>query len=663
MHDSENDRSPVRRGTRLNKAAEKVATATAPFFRFVRLENLALILVVLAASLAMSPNVADPDLWGHVQFGRDVLEESRIPEWTTYSYTAREHPWINHENLSEIIMAIVADSLGPIGLVLGKFLLGLLVIGVVLRANLRNGCGRTVASIMTLLVAANLGYHWSLRPQLASFAGFALLLFLFQGAFQGWRDRWHLPFPRRWFAGDSAAAAIDDLGRADIRGRLGYDSTRIRTLWLLVPLMIVWANSHGGFVAGLAMIVSYLGMRTLEALCRGRAPGQANAGWGIARRMVLMAIVAIAATLINPYGPALHRWLIWSLGSPRPEISDWANSPLWTLVGMKLWILVACTAFALAMSRRRLDATHTVVLVLLLWQSISHFRHVPFFAIAAGLWIGPHLQSAMDRFAQKSPKQEMSPRMVRVATALVVAGILAVSVPLGSRLSDVQVQRDKFPVDAMDFLRSHGLSGRIVVTYDWAQYTIAALCTERWAAGPKSTVAFDGRFRTCYPQTIVDMHFDFLYGNAPQMPRHRSEQSPPIDPARVLHYGQPDLVLLRRFAEQSEKHMRENADEWVILYQDAIAQVWGRRKTFDDPETGQWVAPQQRVIHDRRETGSVSWPAIRPIPAVARMTRSRPSIRLAGHSPSQKPTANPETAASRGGDCRLPRLEQTQASQ
>ena len=44
------------------------------------LERAAILIVVLAGALAMSPSVADPDLWGHVQFGRDVLNEGWFPE-------------------------------------------------------------------------------------------------------------------------------------------------------------------------------------------------------------------------------------------------------------------------------------------------------------------------------------------------------------------------------------------------------------------------------------------------------------------------------------------------------------------------------------------------------------------------------------------------------
>lgn len=577
------------------------------------LEFLATVLVLIAASLAMSPNVADPDLWGHVQYGIDVLEEGAIPETTTYSFTANGFRWINHENLAEIVMALIVINTGPLGLVLAKFLLGLAVVLIVFRSNMAGGCGLVVSSIMTLLVAANLGYHWSIRPQLGTMAGFLLLICLFQYSFAGWRDRWHLPIPRKWFNERESDTAITEAGMADIRARLGYDSRRLRFLWLLFPLMLVWGNTHGGMLAGIATMGAFLGLRGVEALVRGHVTGRPNAGWGLVRRMALMIVVAVLAIFINPYGPGLLTWLYYDLSNPRPEIADWSQVQLWTIVGAKFWILTGLTIFSLTVSRRRLDATHLVLLGLFFWQSVTHFRHVPFFALAAGIWMGPHLRSALDRLSEAARPAEMSHRAMRVARWAMLLAILVTGSALANRLSDLRVEREKFPVDAIDFMRTHGVGGRMVVTFDWAQYAIQAMCTDHWACGVKSTVALDGRSRTCFAQELLDMHFDFLYGDAPHMPRFRSDNSPPIDPSLVLRFGKPELVLLRRYSERTEKHMQEYGHDWVLLYQDAVAQVWGHREVFDNPDSSRYLPPSARVASDRKVTGSVRWPAIRKI--------------------------------------------------
>ena len=161
----------------LNQKNVKMAKPkiTGQFERWVNVG--VVVLVLMASAMAMSPSIADPDLWGHVQYGVDVLEMGEISETTSYSFTAEGYRWINHENLSEIIMAITVEHFGTTGLLLGKFLLSLLVIGLLVWCNLRQGVSLAATGLMAMLVAWNLGYHWSFRPQLSSFVWFTTVAY------------------------------------------------------------------------------------------------------------------------------------------------------------------------------------------------------------------------------------------------------------------------------------------------------------------------------------------------------------------------------------------------------------------------------------------------------------------------------------------------------
>ena len=583
----------------MNPSENQRVEQTDPSQRWFR--RLTLLVVVLASAYSMSPNIADPDLWGHVQYGRDLLDEGRVPATTSYSYTAEGFRWINHENLSEVIMAVVVDNVGPIGLVLGKFALSLLVIVFVLRFNLRDGVGWIVASVLALLVAANLGYHWAIRPQLASFVCFTLLVALLQYCFRGWRGRWHFTHPSTWNRKDWTPDSDS----------LGYDSMRIRMLWLAVPLFFVWANAHGGFVAGLLIFSVYLSCRALEAICqRGRR------GWGLVRRMALMIVVAGLATLVNPYGPGLHHWLLESLGTSRPEILDWSTQQLFGLVGAKLWILLFVVVGSRLLSKRPIDLTQTIVLSLTLWQALSHFRHVPFFAILTGFWMGPHLHSAATRFARASSTNS-GPPLTWAMNGLMVVAVFVVGTRLSERLTEVRVDKQVFPVDAIAYMHQHQLHGKLVVTYDWAQYAIAALAVDSpvQPTSDVTRVAFDGRFRTCYPQSVVDMHFDFLFGDGPAVRRSRSPDSPPCDPRRVLQFKNPDLILIRRKGELTTHHVRQFSEDWSLLYQDSIAEVWGRKGRYDDPTSPHYLPKSARRRWNPAEppfpsAPTVAWPAL-----------------------------------------------------
>src|SRR5207244_4363642 len=117
---------------------------------------------------------------------------------------------------------------------------------------------------------------------------------------------------------------------------------------------------------------------------------------------------------------------------------------------------------------------------------------------------------------------------------------------------------------------------------------------------------FDGRLRTCYPQSVADLYFDFLLGDQPAI-RWRSSSSPPFDDTAILHLGDPDLSLVSRHFKHGVKVMRRSG--WVLLYQDGLAELWGRPDRYGNAARPDYVPPAARTIGSRLPRGYVRWPA------------------------------------------------------
>ena len=253
------------------------------------------------------------------------------------------------------------------------------------------------------------------------------------------------------------------------------------------------------------------------------------------------------------------------------------------------------------------------VLGIVLWQSLQHQRHIPFFAIPFGFWMAPHVESVLRRLGLSRESSLSAAGAAPAARWLVTGGVCLayalLAVKLYYRLHDMPVRKETFPVSAIQYVADRNLDGKMVVTYNWAQYVIAAF-GEKGPSGRGIKVGFDGRFRTCYPQEIVDMHFDFVLGDGPSIQRHRSPSSPPCDGSRVLELGQPDLVLLCRAQPHSEEVMNEHRDRWALLYQDKLAQLWGRASKYDSADHPEYIPPSERVISETPQLGSVTWPAL-----------------------------------------------------
>ena len=538
--------------------------------------------MVLSCALALSLNLADPDLWGHIRYAQDWIEEGQLPRTASHTFTAVDYPWINHENLAELAFAAVYERLGVVGLLTSKCLLGMTIVLLMVWVGRQQGIDAVSMWAIMLLVTNNLTAFFPIRPQLFSFILFALLMVVVDRAFSDWNRQ------------------------------------QIRFRWLLAtPLLFaIWVNSHGAFVAGLCVLIALMGGRSLEIfILRGRA------AWPTVLGLAGIVVACLGATLLNPYGVEMLVWLRDSLGRPRPEITEWAPPKPSDPVFVPLVLLVLVAVAALSTTQRKRDWTQIAILALVGWQAVSHLRHIAFFALLCGFWLPPHIHSALQRLrsgdAHALPAIRLSPNMRRIATAALVFAIALESTALARRLTRLPVYRNYYPVDAVRYMADQGLQGKLVVSFNWAQYAIAALA-------PDIRVGFDGRFRTCYPQEVVDMHFDFILGEYGGL-RHRSPASGEIDGRKVLQFGDPDLVLVDREYEHSVKVMQQvtqpSESAWVLLYQDAIAQLWGRRSRYDDPNSGHYIPPTVRRISDERNDDSVPWPALpEPIPSLANET-------------------------------------------
>src|SRR5204862_122753 len=139
---------------------------------------------------AFVDTVADPDLWGHVRFGRDILRSGAVARVDPYSYRTGGRPWMNHEWLAEVCFAAVYGPAGPAGLVALKAAAALLIVGACYRHLLRRGAGPLAALALLGVACAPLRMGLAtVRPQMFTYLGFLVVLLSIEAAGRG-RGRW-----------------------------------------------------------------------------------------------------------------------------------------------------------------------------------------------------------------------------------------------------------------------------------------------------------------------------------------------------------------------------------------------------------------------------------------------------------------------------------------
>ncbi|OGC99089.1 hypothetical protein A3E17_02100 [Candidatus Amesbacteria bacterium RIFCSPHIGHO2_12_FULL_48_14] len=366
----------------------------------------------------------DPDFGWHVRMGNYILANG-IPQTDPLSYTMPNFPFIDHEWLTNVLMAVGYERLGMAGLAVVFAVLTLLVVWVAIPRAL----WRWADAVVILGVIVFLG-RAGVRPQVIDWLFLAILLRVV-GEEKVWR-KWK---------------------------------------WGVVPFMILWANLHGGFAMGVAVLGIVLGVKFWEK----RRVIIADAGvW----------ILAVVGTWINPYGPRLWHevWMQMTDSNLRWTIAEWQPFFAWMELGF--WMLVALAGAIVWRYRGETAKWRWAVMGLTLAMGLSSLRHMPLFVVA--VW--PAAAEGLKRFYEEiSGNREAIRRAVKFYILLLVTiGALGVY-ELGMRgWLVVKGQMGlRYPQEAINWLRKEGSAGEVFAWYGWGGYL-------DWKM-PERRVFIDGR--------------------------------------------------------------------------------------------------------------------------------------------------------------------------
>ena len=459
----------------------------------------------LAASFTLfclSTTYPPLDLWGYLTFGRLYWKGGSFPYQDVFAYVPTIKPWVYHEWLTGVVFYPLSIVAGAAGLQTLKYCLGLGTVALAYATARRRGASQVAATLFILMASLILGRGFAtVRAQIFTFFFFALVLYILE----------RVRLSNRW-------------------GGL---------MWL--PLILVpWANFHGGFVAGLGLIVLY-------------ALGEALSGrpfWPY----VLTLVAATLATLINPYGWGYWSYLARALTMPRPEIREWL--PIWQAYHQGIYplpsvlIFFALILFSLfvMLRKEKWELTEILVLVVTLGLGIRSVRLIPFFVLALGALLPPALKYYEDyfRLILKSNALFSSARRAFAWVLLVLSAVILVIFFTRAPFSlSISAESSYYPVGAMRYLRSNHLSGKLLVYFDWSEFIIYYLY-------PHFRVAIDGRYETVYPPEVCQIYWDFTWAR----PNWKA----------FLEKYPPDFILWPKNREITRLLTRDPA--WRIVYSD-----------------------------------------------------------------------------------------------
>jgi hypothetical protein len=471
--------------------------------------------VLAAIGILMLYPVDDLDVWWLLAGGRYMVETRTFPTTDPFSGPAQGAEWLNHAWGFELLLYGVWQAAGPAGLVVFQALVAVATFAVLyLIAR-----GESVGHGWALLVVGAAGVatrgFWAPRPQLATY--FLLALF--------------------W-----AILRAYGRGRAD------------RLIWLPV-LTAVWANLHGGFMVGPALIGLVLLGEVVdratgaEGALSDRRLGRLAAAGGLS-------LVAMLATPFH-YRAVLFPLHVLSDRLAQAFIVEW-KSPAFHYGQTRLIEgLILLTLLALCLVARRPRASDVVVVAAFLHFGLQAVRNLPLLVVV----LVPVLAAAFASIAR-----ERVPALVALtgwSSRRVAVGALAVALAATvwwnypargvpsfwprAGLADI------YPAEAVEFVQRARPPGPLFNDYGWGGYLI-------WRLYPDYRVSIDGRAAVHGPRRFAD-HIEVSEVRAQW--RQKLEES---GARLVVTQARSTLAIVLRVSP-----------DWEVLHEDRIAVVFGKR--------------------------------------------------------------------------------------
>jgi hypothetical protein len=278
----------------------------------------------------------------------------------------------------------------------------------------------------------------------------------------------------------------------------------VNRLWLLPPLMLVWANAHGGFAIGFILLGLTFAGQAVSWIGRRLSPSEGAGDVDLRGLAWLsgMGLACAAAVMVNPSGPAmlLYPFKTLSIGVLRDFIQEW-QSPNFHMKEAQpfLWLLLA-TLGAAGLAGRRMNFTDLVLVSGVGYLGFLAGRNIALLAVVAP----PVLTRAAARGwaevrARFPARAAESPTRITtllnwtlLALAVAAAGV-KVFVTAQPALNEPVVTASE-PAAAAAFLRQAGPAGPLFNSYNWGGYLVWAL--------PEYPVYIDGR-TDLYPDAFL----------------------------------------------------------------------------------------------------------------------------------------------------------------
>lgn len=384
---------------------------------------------VVNATFFANRFLIDPDTFLHVMVGKLILQNGHFPIIDQFSYTAFGKPWLATDWIPELAFATLYKfgqwrGVTETVVITSALISGVLCFYLTMRLRL------SIAFGVTVIIIVLISPHFLVRPVIFSY----LLLVI-------------------WIVLILELSDQDEWG-----GRRGF---------ILIPLMLLWANVHGSFTFGLAVFYLFL--------CNAIWETYKTKDFHKLKRLLVLLVGVTIAALVTPYGPFSALKTVQLMSDPAlANINEWhapdfQNDPFHLISIVGLFALLAYFGI-------RLRGPRLLTLLLVTVFALEHKRGLGLFAVVAPLllvrplskyvpWVEvqDHGLDPVLRFANKGTG------VIALACAVAVTVTSVAMWTIGAR---IQPSTELAPEKALAAAKLAGIKGNVLNSHGFGGYLI-----------------------------------------------------------------------------------------------------------------------------------------------------------------------------------------------
>jgi len=504
---------------------------------FIKIGIFIFLLLWVGFLYARKINLATADLGRHLENGRWVVEndfnlfEKNSPlHENYYSFTNPDFPVVNHHWGSGVAFHYIWKFFGFSGLSLFYILLSLAAFAVFFRIASRES-NFTLAALFAFFLAPLMAERTEIRPEVFSVIFSAIFLFLL------WKYS---------------------------EGKMNW-----RGLFFLIPLQIVWVNSHVYFFLGLFLIGTFWFSEIAQIIFQKLTDEEFTKK---IKKIKILAIVLFStclASLVNPFG---IRGLLYPLKifknygytivenkSVRFVENYGVMNPNFSLIKSVLILLALSFVLLFFVNRKKISLVYFIFSIffgVLGWVAIRNFTLLGFFALPA---LAYNFQAV---FGQK--KGEIN---IAKENGIAVLYIILAVVGLWCNFEYVSFHSEKIGTgllpgvtQAAEFFRKENIQGPVFNNYDIGGYLIFYL--------PKSEKVFVDNRPEAYPDSFFGEVYKPMQENADIF-----EKIDRVYDFNAVFFYSHDITP---WGMNLPKIIQENPD-WAKIYGDDYAVIYLKR--------------------------------------------------------------------------------------